>query len=195
MKNKKIVFMAALLAASLSAAQAQTTIVAWNFENDPILAPTFDPAPSTDNSVGAVSVVSIGMVILRAPTTPMSFKARRVTQVRMVLPITPIFGVCAGRNLEMAGLLLHQSVRRERSSTWTPRDTDTPAASKSASIGMRRLKVRRICNSYIRRMAALGLMFRLQSRRPKAGQGWWLWTTAVTRTSIPSKGRISAIFF
>ena len=66
MKNKKIVSMAALIAASLSAAQAQT-IAGWNFENLPILAPTFNPAPSTDNSAGVVSAASIGMNIYATP--------------------------------------------------------------------------------------------------------------------------------
>jgi hypothetical protein len=61
MKNRIITSLAVLLLASLSAAQAQTTIVKWTFDNDPVAAPTFNPGTSTDNSAGAVSAASIGM--------------------------------------------------------------------------------------------------------------------------------------
>jgi hypothetical protein len=67
MKSKNIVFMAALLFASLSAAQAQTTIAGWNFENLAITNYSPDPAPSLNNCVGALSVNSIGMNIYATP--------------------------------------------------------------------------------------------------------------------------------
>ncbi|MGA9777979.1 MAG: PEP-CTERM sorting domain-containing protein [Verrucomicrobiia bacterium] len=64
MKNKKLVSAAALIAASLSAAQAQSdpVIAAWNFENDAV-AVNNSPAPST--GVGTAS--SIGMNIYPTP--------------------------------------------------------------------------------------------------------------------------------
>lgn len=64
MKNKQIVFMAALLAASLSAAQAQSdpVIAAWTFENDAV-AVNNNPASST--GVGTAS--SIGMNLYPTP--------------------------------------------------------------------------------------------------------------------------------
>jgi hypothetical protein len=67
MKNKKIISMAAMLAASASAVQAQTVIAGWTFDNLPIAAPTLDPAPSTDNSAGSVSAASIGMNLYATP--------------------------------------------------------------------------------------------------------------------------------
>jgi hypothetical protein len=45
MKINKIVSMAAVLIASLAAAQAQTTLVDWTFDNDGISAPVLSPAP------------------------------------------------------------------------------------------------------------------------------------------------------
>jgi hypothetical protein len=64
MKNKKIVSMAALIAASLSVARAQSdpVIAAWTFENDAI-AINNSPAPST--GVGTAS--SIGMNLYPTP--------------------------------------------------------------------------------------------------------------------------------
>jgi hypothetical protein len=62
MKIKTLITLAALFSASLLGADAAvTTIAGWTFENDAIAAPTFNPAPSTDNSLGAVSAASIGM--------------------------------------------------------------------------------------------------------------------------------------
>lgn len=61
MKNKKIATMAALIAASLSAAHAQT-IAAWSFENNPI-AVNNSPAPST----GSGTASSIGMDLYATP--------------------------------------------------------------------------------------------------------------------------------
>jgi hypothetical protein len=49
-------------------AKAQTTIVGWSFENDPILAPTPNPAPSTNNSEGNVSAACIGMQLFGGGT-------------------------------------------------------------------------------------------------------------------------------
>jgi hypothetical protein len=49
-------------------AKAQTTIVQWNFENDPILAPTPNPAPSVNNSEGSVSAACIGMELFGGGT-------------------------------------------------------------------------------------------------------------------------------
>ncbi len=55
MKNKKIASMAALIAASLSAAHAQTTITAWNFDSDGLqTAPYNSPAPSTGSGIASV---------------------------------------------------------------------------------------------------------------------------------------------
>jgi hypothetical protein len=68
MKNKIIASIAALLLVSLSLSQAQTTIVAWTFENDPVLAPTFNPAPSTFNGSGTESAASIGMAGTPTPS-------------------------------------------------------------------------------------------------------------------------------
>jgi hypothetical protein len=67
MKSKNFVLMAAVLAASLSAAQAQITIAGWNFENLAITNYSPNPDPSLNNSVGAVSVASIGMNIYATP--------------------------------------------------------------------------------------------------------------------------------
>ncbi len=49
-------------------AKAQTTIVGWSFENDPVLAPTPNPAPSTNNSEGNVSAACIGMELFGGGT-------------------------------------------------------------------------------------------------------------------------------
>lgn len=43
--------------------------VAWTFDNLPIAAPTLDPAPSLDNSLGAVSAEAIGMQLFGGGTT------------------------------------------------------------------------------------------------------------------------------
>lgn len=61
MKNKKIVSIAALIAASLSAAHAQT-IAAWSFENNSI-AVNNSPAPSS----GSGTASSIGMDLYATP--------------------------------------------------------------------------------------------------------------------------------
>jgi hypothetical protein len=55
MNNKKIVSMAALIAASLTAAQAQTTIAGWTFDNYPSAAGTIiaNPAPSTGSGTAS----------------------------------------------------------------------------------------------------------------------------------------------
>src|ERR1039457_31702 len=62
MKKQKILSLAALIAASTSAAQAQSTIAAWTFENDSI-AVNNSPAPST----GVGSASSIGMNLYPTP--------------------------------------------------------------------------------------------------------------------------------
>jgi hypothetical protein len=67
MKIKNILFMAALLAASLSVARAQTTIAAWNFENLAITNYSPNPAPSLNNSVGVVSIFAFGMNLYPTP--------------------------------------------------------------------------------------------------------------------------------
>jgi hypothetical protein len=61
MKNKQIAALAALVATSITAAQAQT-ITAWNFENDTI-AVNNSPAPST----GSGTASSIGMNVYPTP--------------------------------------------------------------------------------------------------------------------------------
>jgi hypothetical protein len=67
MKRKIIASTAALLLALLSAAQAQTTIAQWTFENLTISSYVPNPAPSVNNCVGAVSVAALGMT--NWPTT------------------------------------------------------------------------------------------------------------------------------
>jgi hypothetical protein len=66
-------FIAALCCSTVltvsSRLNAQTALAAWTFDNDPIAAPTNNPAPSTDNVIGpnGVSVNVFGMNIY--PTT------------------------------------------------------------------------------------------------------------------------------
>jgi len=57
MKNKKIVSMAALIAASLSAAHAQTTITAWTFDNYTAAAGTIVANPSPVTGSGTASAL------------------------------------------------------------------------------------------------------------------------------------------
>jgi hypothetical protein len=52
MKNQKIVSMAALIAASLSAAHAQT-ITAWTFDNIGVATSVYNPAPSTGSGLAS----------------------------------------------------------------------------------------------------------------------------------------------
>ena len=51
---------------TLAGAKAQSTIAQWTFNNDTV-ATNYNPAPSVDNSVGAVSAASIGMGIYATP--------------------------------------------------------------------------------------------------------------------------------
>jgi hypothetical protein len=57
MKIKNIAYMAALLLASLSAAQAQTTLTVWNFDNNAIGA---NSTPATSTGIGNASAVGLG---------------------------------------------------------------------------------------------------------------------------------------
>lgn len=61
--------MAALLAASLNAAQAQTTLVDWTFDNVGIVAPALSPAPSA----GTGTATTVGLTT--SLTTPPSIAA------------------------------------------------------------------------------------------------------------------------
>jgi hypothetical protein len=67
MKNKITVSMAALLVASLGAAQAQTNITAWTFDNLSIAANS-SPAPST----GSGTAMAIGLTTSLTPTPSVS---------------------------------------------------------------------------------------------------------------------------
>jgi len=67
MKIKILPSLAVLLLVSLSTAQAQTTIVQWNFENDAITNYDPNPAPDVNNCVGAVSAAAIGMNVYATP--------------------------------------------------------------------------------------------------------------------------------
>lgn len=69
MKKNTLVSCVAALFASLSLSQAQqSAIVQWNFEGLPI-AGNLDPAPSVNNSAGAVSAAAIGMELFGGGTT------------------------------------------------------------------------------------------------------------------------------
>ncbi len=67
MKTKSFVCTAALLLASLSATQAQTVIVQWNFENEAITNYDPNPTPNINNCVGAVLAEAIGMDVYPTP--------------------------------------------------------------------------------------------------------------------------------
>jgi len=69
MKNlKRIIYIAvgSLSLASLTQANAQTTVAAWSFENNAV-AVNNSPAPSTNNATGTVSAGSIGMATYATP--------------------------------------------------------------------------------------------------------------------------------
>jgi hypothetical protein len=86
MKNKQIAALAALVATSVTAAQAQV-ITAWNFENDPI-AINNSPAPST----GTGTATPIGMNIYPTPNVG-------VTTADVLLGATGDTGVNGEQNL------------------------------------------------------------------------------------------------
>ncbi len=76
------------------AAEAQTTIVGWSFENDPILAPTPNPAPSTNNCEGNVSVACIGMELFGGGTVDYPDVLQGVTKdtgVNLITNITKVW--------------------------------------------------------------------------------------------------------
>ncbi|HUA67657.1 MAG TPA: hypothetical protein VMA13_03840, partial [Candidatus Saccharimonadales bacterium] len=67
MKKLVLASCAALFLASLSSSQAQTTVAQWTFDNLAITNYSPNPAPTIDNSKGAVSVTTLGMGIYPTP--------------------------------------------------------------------------------------------------------------------------------